>query len=64
MFPLFPRGNGSGIGAIGFELLEDDAARTVSVDASPAYVSASQAKATRRGVADHCLEIALYKRAD
>ena len=42
---------GSGIGAIGFELLDDGVAHSISVDASPAYVSVSRAEAARRGVA-------------
>ncbi len=43
---------GSGIGAIGFELLDKGVRSCVFVDASSAYVSVSRAEAARRGVAD------------
>ena len=49
---------GSGVGAIGFELLDEGVARAVSVDASPAYVSVSRAEAARKGVADRSHHLA------
>ncbi len=49
---------GSGIGAIGFELLGQGIAHAVSVEASPAYVSVSRAEAARRGVADRSHHLA------
>lgn len=44
---------GGGVGALQHELLEEDrAARSLSVDASPAYLAAARDEAERRGHAD------------
>lgn len=48
---------GGGIGAIQHELLEAGAARATQVDASPAYLDASRAEATRRGNGDRAEHI-------
>jgi magnesium-protoporphyrin O-methyltransferase len=40
---------GSGIGALGFELLQRGITQAAGVDASPAYVAAAQQEAARRG---------------
>lgn len=43
---------GGGVGAISHQLIDNGFASTVQVDASPAYLAASEQEATRRGHAD------------
>jgi 2-polyprenyl-3-methyl-5-hydroxy-6-metoxy-1,4-benzoquinol methylase len=43
---------GGGVGAVQHELLASGVAQVTSVEASPAYLAASQAEAFRRGIAD------------
>lgn len=43
---------GGGVGAISHELIDNGFASTVQVDASPAYLAASEQEASRRGHAD------------